>query len=242
MDSWSKYLKKIDNHVNQLDCDTPFYRGQGNIWSLLPSIFRNKGLTYLEENQLFSDFASYGASKMHPEMNSWDILFTMRHHGLPTRLLDWTESFSVALYFALQQNDDNPVIWVLDPYELNYKSTTKDEIFDPKRDLKGLDYYEVYIKHNKPIKKAYKLPIALYPEKRNERIFAQRGVFTLHGTLRKPLEISCPSCVKAFRIPSDAIKQAKYFNVKAGLNEYSLFPDFDGLSRYLCQKFNIDKK
>jgi hypothetical protein len=48
-------------------------------------------------------FIEYSARSGNQNCNSWETVGEMQHHGVPTRLLDWSETLSSALFFALKR-------------------------------------------------------------------------------------------------------------------------------------------
>ena len=101
MDSWAECLGVVEDAIAHGKGDK-FYRGHGHAsWDLLPTLLWKRCAR--KENELYHAFVTYGRTLLPESNNSWDNLFLMRHCGVPTRLLDWSESFGVALYFALKK-------------------------------------------------------------------------------------------------------------------------------------------
>jgi len=112
----------------------PWFRGEPGASEavfdpLLPKLYRPvDGKKYLE-NRLLQQFRlkapGLGLGETPPMERTDQWLFLAQHVGLPTRLLDWTEGLLLALHFAL--DFDQPIIWMLDPYELNRLSLVPGE-------------------------------------------------------------------------------------------------------------------
>lgn len=223
---------------------------------------RLKAITALQdlEAQIFYEFLPRARKIIPSAQNDWDVLFLMRHHGVATRLLDWTQSLGVALYFALApivsdpelrercvlaedtQSWRGPHIWLLNPYRLNAdaRSWETPDLVAP-RFLDGLDesYGDFLGDFTSPGMET-EFPVAVLPETLNDRLNAQRGVFTIHGDLHEAMEDILPrDMVSKVELPIAALAAAIEFLEDAGMSESVLFPDLDALGRDIHRKYRL---
>ena len=115
-------MKEAENFEISLG-NSVYFRGQPKAsWGLTPSIKRThwhagKPLKVsLEkiEQALIQRFRRYSYLHEKRTLNEWDALFLARHHGLPVRLLDWTSSPLIALFFAAkfgEKPEEDGAVW-----------------------------------------------------------------------------------------------------------------------------------
>jgi len=143
----------------------------------------------------------------HTPSTDIEWLAIAQHHGMSTRLLDWTESMLVAAYFATAQAgvDGDAVIYGI-------------------QDLRKLSSAE----EAEPF--ATRSPGIYQPPHITPRIPAQRSVFTLHPD---PTAAYDPPELARWVIKKKSCSLIKKILNACAINESSLFPDIDGLSRHL---------
>jgi hypothetical protein len=196
------------------------------------------------ESDLFFEFLAKARTGDRPVLDHWDVLFLMQHYRAPTRLLDWTEVLYVAPHFAVayRQEGATPRVYLMNPYAWNEEHEAGRDLYWPryfgwdKASKKYFEYGEILTEGGAD----WKYPIALYPPQRDARLSAQRGFFTIHGYDPRPLDAISPALIAAIDLAPLAVKEAEKDLEHSGINEFALFPDLEGLSRYLKKKYQIE--
>jgi len=207
-----------------------WWRGQSSVnYSLVPGVFRGERGIRSEQNLSlrFRQYARtrYTACPTDDDFCSW--LFLAQHYGLPTRLLDWSESALVALYFAV--NGDplvNASLVVLHPREMN-RSTNEDHTLVPVSAQPAGDLFRGAFDDRYTNEKT----VAVLSHELDSRMLVQQGVFTLHGTSQEMRDIDNSSTfLRVFTIPAGAKTQIIAELASLGIRRRTLFPDLTNLA------------
>ncbi len=222
---------KKDN-ISRSNKSDLIFRGQSMDKPLLPKLSRlnlNGKMAKVEELML-KEFkrGSLPLSEFKPE-NNWDLLALAQHHGLPTRLLDWSYSALVALWFAVEKpatmddmgNLQNGVVFILSGDLEDFRAET--EHTDPL---------------SNKITKIFRSSVV------TRRISAQAGLFTVHKINQNGKMIRLETnrtfkdkIVKAV-IPHNAFAKLRQQLNVLGVNCSTVFPDIDGFCKHLEWRFS----
>jgi hypothetical protein len=168
--------------------DTEYwFRGHADLrWTLTPSALRYATADRRDRAlNLLRVFKRYAETKLlHPPESHEELKWVQlaRHHGLPTRLLDWTRNAAIALYFACQRSsepDTDGGVFTLNPEDLNREADPENpRIYDAHSDA---DRIAKYFRLSWTKDPRGRKTIAINPVWNSERIVLQQGVLPCTG-------------------------------------------------------------
>jgi len=241
--------------------ETMWWRGQADAsWGLKPHVFRPRpdGEPFKEVG-LINQFKmrAFGrlAGRREPT-SEIEWLFLAQHYGLPTRLLDWTESPLAALYFALQSEVHSgceACLWAVSPTLLNVAHA---DPFHPGSAQRGFVWFEErpiraiamqahgftaeairkMLFPDEPQLRVLPSVVALGATELDERIVAQSGRFTIHAVTNGIEELpESAGYLRKFLIPATEKRALNYRLQMMGIRHWNLFPDLQSLAQGLRQ-------
>lgn len=235
--AWAEFLARLDEakaSVKARDSGAWFRGHRCGSWDLTPRLLRySNGLA--REETLYTEFVTRGAPFLSDHASEWEVLAKMQHYGVPTRLLDWTERLSTALFFALNGTSESPCIWVLNPFLLAAKAS--------RGRFKAIidfgDDAEFSYANARNGTWPFRLPFPIVSPWKFTRIGQQGGFFTVNGTDTDPLDTLAPRFVRRVSIPDALIEFARGRLREDGVDEFTAFCDLDSLGRVISKKYKM---
>ena len=221
-----------------------WFRGHSDVtWSLTPSALRYPtAATRTSALKLLDDFKRVAEIKIDrpprpDEGLKWIQL--AQHYGIPTRLLDWTESATIGLYFACLNPSIDGLVFVLNPIDLNRLSfPRKPWILDAQSDAGTI---KPYLKLTGKKTRRGRHTIAINPVWNSERLMLQKGVFTLHGS-RFALDSDQATSLVALPILKEVKHQLRAELERVGVDEMTIFPELEHSASHLRRKLSVPRQ
>jgi hypothetical protein len=228
----------------------PYWRGHANAdWALVPEVFRltTDGKLYNEVSLIRSFVARAESrhSRCPPPDDKIGWMLLARHYGLPTRMLDWSESPLIALYFATQGPDDQDgCVWALLPGQVNANSigdnrlvALGESILDS---LLELTFHPGMSAQDEKEKLAaqWKEKVVFTGSREIDlRMLVQHAAFSIHGDRTNLVDIT-PFKLK-FIVPWTAKANLREVLRSFGITKRNLFPDLGALAEDLKRDYAL---
>ena len=247
---------------------SPFvFRGlSDSSYRLETSLKRLQGPYWQLEKHLLRNFRKYARLSSRELSSFWHLLSIAQHHGLPTRLLDWTYSPYVALHFAttnLERFATDGVIWVVDyekthnhlpgmltnllraegaqAFTLELLTSISPQTEAPSTEESSFHDVVETLKEFEDLGDSEEFLLFFEPPSINERIVNQFALFSVMPNVRRNVDTwldNYPGLCRRLIIPAELKWECRDKLDQCNISERVLFPGLDGLSSWLKRQYS----
>jgi hypothetical protein len=224
----------------------PVFRGQVDVhWELIPGLLRSGPYSRHTEDRLLHEFQRAARPFLQqPPLGFLQWMALAQHHGLPTRLLDWSESALVALFFALQEHhcfDGTPrpphtedaCVWLLnrDVLHARYHLPAQIILVDAAERAWPPQLQALVAGECEGV-------LVFTPAHVSSRMPVQKAAFTLFGSQADTLEKLRDDALilQQFVIARERVARLRHELEMAGITRSTLFPDLDGVASEVWER------
>jgi len=233
INEFTDVLDVLSQLTSQHGLNDLWWRGQSNYnWELVPDVYRGTHPNEYEGNLIlrFQAEAPIRHNSCPDKENRIGWLLLAQHYGLPTRLLDWTESLLIGLYFAVEDEkyfDSNGGLFCLLPALLNKNERGACGHLPAHDPWVGKITWDAF-RHDK---KGPKDILSLVPDQVDIRHMTQQTAFTIHGRSDPLKNGESPSpFIFKYKIKKESKGEIKEILRGLGIKKSYLFPDLDHLA------------
>jgi hypothetical protein len=194
------------------------------------------------------NFKKYAHRDVVESDSIWHWLSVAQHHGLPTRLLDWSYSPFVAMHFAtanIDKYDEDGAIWMIQ-YEKAHRLLP--QAFRAELDREGANTFTAELLHHV----ANSLPkfdslardaslLAFEPPSMDDRIVNQYALFSVMSSPHAVVDdwaVEHPQLCRKVMIPARLKWEIRDKLDQGNVTERVLFPGLDGLTDWLKRHYS----
>lgn len=217
-------------------------------YPLTTTLIRLGGDYAAMEHHLLRNFRKYAKHEVVEQDSIWNWLAVAQHHGLPTRLLDWTFSPTVAMHFAtgrLDRFDRDGVIWTVDFTRAHrlLPASLRDSLAEEGSEVFTVEMLERSARSLAELEKLSERSFLLFfePPSLDERIVNQFALFSMISRSTVGFDEwmrAHPELCRAIVIPAELKWEIRDRLDQANVTERVLFPGLDGLSRWLTRYYS----
>ena len=241
---------KIESLADYMAVVSQLLKGKRSYWfrghrkvshTLIPSALRYTSAKRRKRAmELLTEFKRVAEIKIErpPRDDEWlKWMQLAQHYGIPTRLLDWTQSATFGLYFACEKKTEGKdeefdcTVFLVDPVNLA-------ALPQGGSSLDGIPT-EVVEKYTRPALPGKLKTIAINPVWNSPRLAVQRGGFTLHGST-VPIDVKQAPSLYAIPLLKEFRAELREQLGRVGVDEMTLFPELEHACNHLKRNADLE--